>query len=260
MAILSKFPKNRPVILDGAMGTALQSMGLPLGVFSATCNHTHPEWVHQVHQKYLTAGADIIFTNTFGVFPQNFSNWKSITTVGISLAREATKKGDGLVAGCLGPLGILSLAEENYVQQVSLMLEQGVDMLVLETMVDAQEAKLATSIVRQLSSQIPLMVLVHVDESACLPDGTSPALLARHLVEEGADILGVNCSTSLLAASKAILAIQKEVKAPLALKPARHKNDFSQELCRIGKSISLIGGCCHSTPEDIKYLHENHPT
>ena len=264
---------NKITLLDGAMGTELQSAGLPQGQLSATWNLEQPEAVIKVHQDYLKAGSQIIFTNTFGVCdPQ-------LIRAGVELAKYAItppsplgspplslRGGRGELiqfAASIGPLDSSKLSDaeitRHYFQLISLFLDEGVDMIVLETMINRRETLLATESAFKLSSgKTPLMVLMHVNEKARLPDGTEPGLLAQELEGQGASILGINCSLTYNAVHQALKSIQTHASCELAVKPAKMGHDFKGWLHQFRPLVSYIGGCCGTTPEDISLCNALH--
>ena len=150
--------KNRVLICDGAYGTMLHQMGLPDNVPPEQWNLTNRKRVQDLHAKYISAGADIITTNTFGANTIRLENYKlhnrlqQIIKMGVKAALEAKKKSGKkvLVAGSIGPTGIfmhpfgeLTFDEvfAIYSQVVKIFNGTGIDLLMIETMTDIQELK-----------------------------------------------------------------------------------------------------------------------
>lgn len=103
--------KNKFVFLDGAMGTELQARGLKLGGVPEILNFTHSEWIEDIHKTYISAGANIIYTNTFGAnrykLEETDKTTEEVITEAIKIAKSACKGTDTLVALDIGPIGQL---------------------------------------------------------------------------------------------------------------------------------------------------------
>ena len=146
---------NKPLILDGAMGTMLQAAGLPVGELPELWNLTHPEEVTAIQRSYIEAGSGVLYTNTFGANRYKTAGCghtaAEICAAGVRCARSAGKK-DTLVALDIGPigrmlepLGDLSFddAYETFREMVVAGEEAGADLVVIETMSDLYEVKAA---------------------------------------------------------------------------------------------------------------------
>src|SRR5579863_4332046 len=146
--------EKRIIVCDGAMGTMLYAKGIPLSRCYDELNLTQPQLVKDVHLAYQKAGAEILETNTFGANrfrlekPGLTEKVREINLAGARLAREIA--GDDLyVAGAVGPLGVrlepLGLtshddARSAFREQIAALLEGGVDLIVIETMLELNEA------------------------------------------------------------------------------------------------------------------------
>lgn len=212
--------RSRRVFFDGGTGTLLQSMGLEPGEAPETWNLTHPEQVKALHRAYLEAGCDIIKTNTFGVNPAKYPNYRELISAGIALAREAAEEaeaagfGKKYVAFDMGPTGKLlePLGDLPFETAVSLFASNvraavestdrqntsdlpilPVDLILIETMNDAYETKAAVLAAKETCS-LPVMVTNVYDESGKLMTGASPEAMIALLEGLGVDALGMNCS------------------------------------------------------------------
>src|SRR5713226_4481357 len=161
--ILQRLEK-RPLVCDGAMGTMLYSKGIALSRCYDELNLTMPQVVKEVHLAYLKAGAEVIETNTFGANRFRLGKFdrqdkvREINLAGARLAREVA--GDDLyVAGSVGPLGLrleplgstsLDEARQAFREQIAALVEGGVDLIVVETMVDLNEAHQALLAAREV--------------------------------------------------------------------------------------------------------------
>ncbi|RPJ03976.1 MAG: 5-methyltetrahydrofolate--homocysteine methyltransferase, partial [Spirochaetaceae bacterium] len=187
--ILSQLEK-RVLILDGAMGTELVKRGMPTGVCPETWCIANPEVVSGVYSDYAESGSDIIYTATFGGNYCKLGLYNEKDVVGINrrlaqIARESTDKTAGnktLVAGDIAPFGkfVAPFGEVSFEEavkysklQIQGLLEGGVDMLVIETMMDIQEARAALIAARE-SCDLFVMVTMTFDETGHTLNGTDP--------------------------------------------------------------------------------------
>ena len=198
---------KRPVVCDGAMGTMLYAKGIPLSRCYDELNAAMPQLVKEVHLAYVKAGAEVIETNTFGANKFRLEKFglgekvRELNLAGARLAREVA--GDDLyVAGAVGPLGIrleplgltsLEEARAAFREQIAVLVEGGVDLIMIETMMDLNEAHQALLAAREVG-QFPVIVQMTVQDDGSTPTGTLPEDFARALDEWGADLIGVNCS------------------------------------------------------------------
>ena len=148
MQISDLFSKKQFIILDGAMGTMLQKLGLPPGARPELLALTDPDLLRRVHREYLEAGAHVIYANTFGASPHKLegsgSTPEQLIPAALKLAREEAGKLGALTALDIGPLGELlepagTLAFEEAVGQFARMIKAGrdlADLVVVETMTD----------------------------------------------------------------------------------------------------------------------------
>ena len=157
-----------------------------------------------------------------------------INAAGVRLARQAVERlkekqaGEAWVGGSVGPLGVrleplgktgLDEARAAFAEQISVLAENGVDLLIIETMPALNEAREALEAAKAVAPDLPVLVMVTVDdESECL-DGSSPAQAAALLTEWGADAVGVNCSTGPATVLTAIEAMRPATTLPLAAMP-----------------------------------------
>jgi homocysteine S-methyltransferase len=281
---------NRPILADGAMGTVLYARGVFINRCYDELNLTDPGLILSIHEEYLQAGAELIETNTFGANRFRLArhglagNVAQINAAGVKLARQAVdhlrekQAGEAWVAGSVGPLGVrleplgktgLDEAREAFIEQIRALAEAGVDMLSIETMPALNEAREALAAAREVAPDLPVLVMVTVDdESNCL-DGSSPAQAAALLTEWGADAIGVNCSTGPATVLTAIEAMRAATALPLAAMPnaglpraVEGRNiylcspEYMAEFARnaITAGAQIVGGCCGTTPNHIRAM------
>ncbi len=280
-ARLAALLKKRILILDGAMGTELQKRGMPSGVCPETWGLEHPEIVRAVHAAYGQAGSDIVYTNTFGANRLKLAEFGLADVRGINrrlaeLAREAVGK-DVLVAGDIGPTGQfvepfgplgLDEAVAIFREQAEGLLEGGVDLFAVETMMDIQEARAALLAIRELGDPFVIVTMTFEREGRTL-GGTDPLSALVTLQSLGAGAFGCNCSTGPDAMVEILAAIKPQAAVPLVAKPnagmprlAGRKTVYDMTADSFGAfgkafaaaGVNLLGGCCGTTPDHIRAL------
>jgi homocysteine S-methyltransferase len=281
---------SRPILADGAMGTVLYARGVFINRCYDELNLSDPGLILSIHEEYLKAGAEILETNTFGANSFRLARHglagkvAEINTAGVNLARQAVahlkekQGGEAWVAGSVGPLGVrleplgktgLDEARAAFAEQIKALAEAGVDMLILETMPALNEAREALAAARETAPELPVLVMVTVDdESNCL-DGASPSQAAALLTEWGAGAIGVNCSTGPATVLTAIEAMRAATTLPLAAMPnagmPRAVEGRNIYLCSpeymasfarkaIAAGAQFVGGCCGTTPNHIRAM------
>jgi homocysteine S-methyltransferase len=272
------------------MGTSLYAHGIYINRCYDELNLSQPELVRSIHEEYLQAGAEIIETNTFGANSFRLRRYglqdkvAEINTAGVRIARAAVaqlaeKQGtQAWVAGSIGPLGVrleplgktgLDEARAAFAEQVSGLVADGSDLLIIETMPALNEAEQALLAVREVAPDIPVIVMVTVDEEARCLDGTSPEIAAARLTAWGADAVGVNCSTGPATVLTAIEGMAAETSLPLAAMPnagmpraiegrniylcsPEYMASFARKFHKAG--VQFLGGCCGTTPNHIRAM------
>ena len=281
---------ERPVLADGAMGTVLYGRGIFINRCYDELNVSDPNLILSVHEEYLQAGAEILETNTFGANRFRLGRHGlgakvgEINAAGVRLAREAVEHlrekqaGTAWVAGSVGPLGVrleplgktgLEEARAAFAEQIRALAAGGVDLLSIETMPALDEAREALLAARETAPELPVIVMVTVDdESRCL-DGSSPENAAALLTEWGASAIGVNCSTGPSSVLTALEAMRSATILPLAAMPnagmPRAVEGRNIYLCSpeymasfarkaIAAGAQIVGGCCGTTPNHIRAM------
>ena len=264
-----------PVILDGGMGTMLQSKGLAMGEYPELAALEHPGWLLDIHRSYVEAGAQILCANTFGANREKLSRMgrtpEEVIPPSIRIAREAA--GDkALVALDLGPSGQLleptglmkfEDAVELFKEVVRAGAEAGADLVMIETMTDLQEARAALLAVKETCG-LPVMVTMTYEERGRTFLGCDPASAALTLEGMGADAIGVNCSLGPREMPPLVEELTKWSDLPIAIKPNAGLPDpggagyditaeeFAQSMAQLTElGVKLYGGCCGTTPEYI---------
>ena len=275
--------EKRALVCDGAMGTMLYSKGVPYSRCFDELNLTMPHVVKEVHLSYAKAGAEVLESNTFGANRYRLANYdlsakvREINLAGVRLAREIA--GDDLyVAGAVGPLGVpleplgpTSLAEacQAFREQIAALAEGGVDLIIIETMVDVNEARQALEAARDVAPQLPVVVQMTVQEDGTTPTGAQPEEFARQVDSAGADLIGLNCSVGPAGVLETLERVAKVTARKLAAQPnagmprmvdgrtlylssPEYMASFAPRFITMG--VRLLGGCCGTTPEHIQAI------
>lgn len=274
---------SRLIILDGATGTRLQALGMAGGVCPELWCLRNQDSIKAAHREYLEAGSEIIYTCTFGasqfkLFEYGDCNVREVNRDLARIARQAA--GDScLVAGDIGPTGRFiepfgdvgfEEAVQAFKEQVQGLLDGGVDLFVIETMVDIQEARAALIAVRELTDAFTMVTMTFEPTGRTL-NGTDPLSALITLQSLGADAVGCNCSTGPEEMLPLIRAIAPYARVPLVAKPnaglpvlengktvfpmsPEEFSGFAEEFTASG--VRFLGGCCGTTPEHIQALRE----
>ena len=272
-------------VFDGAVGTRFYDKGIYINRSYDELNLVQPDIVREVHAEYVKAGADIIETNTFGATRHKLQQYsienklREINITGAKLAREAAGE-DVFVAGAIGPLDLriepygptsFDEAKEMFAEQVSALLEGGVDLFVLETFSDLSEIQQAIKAVKELCD-LPIIaqMTIHTDGKTIF--GADAEIITQRLDQYGADVIGLNCGvgpTHILTALEKMRAVTtKRLSAqPNAGLPRdvqgrqfymcspEYMSKFAKRFIKAG--ATFIGGCCGTTPKHIKLISDS---
>ncbi len=282
MDIREYIKKNR-LILDGGMGTLLQEKGLLAGELPERWNTTHPEVIRQIHRDYFEAGSNVVNANTFGANSLKFSDeeLEVIIKAAIENARSAAASSNarqekwvaldiGPTGKMLAPYGDLDFedAVSIFAKTVKLGVKYGADLIYIETMSDSYETKAALLAAKE-SSKLPVFVSNAYSEGGKLMTGADPAVMVAMLEGMGADAIGVNCSLGPKALAPVVKEYLRLSSLPVILKPNAglpavvngktvyniSPKEFSEQVSALIKDgVSVVGGCCGTTPDYIKAL------
>ncbi|GAB4473060.1 MAG: bifunctional homocysteine S-methyltransferase/methylenetetrahydrofolate reductase [Anaerolineales bacterium] len=277
-----------PLLSDGAMGTQLHARGVNFDECFDALNLTNPDVVVQIHTDYLLAGSDLLQTNTFGANRYKLGlhgfekDLKRINQQGVELARQAARSVAKKIylLGDIGPLGIRlapfgrvqpEQARQAFREQIEVLLEAGVDGIILETFSDLYEIKEAIQAAKELCD-LPLIASMTFTRDDVTLLGDTPAQVARDLFESGVDVIGVNCSGGpaqvwrILRQMGQALAAKHHLLPPFSAMPnagwpeqvggrimypanADYFGEYALAFCENG--ARLVGGCCGTTPAHI---------
>ncbi len=269
-------------VFDGAVGTRFYDKGVYINRSYDELNLTQPDLVREVHEEYVKAGADIIETNTFGATRFRLQQYslenklREINIAGVKLAREAAGE-DVFVAGAIGPLDLriepygptsFDEAKEMFSEQVSALLEGGVDLFVLETFSDLSEIQQAIKAVKE-HCDLPIFAQMTIQTDGKTIFGADPEVFTQRLDEWGADVIGLNCGvgpTHILTALEKMrefttkkLSAQPNAGLPrdvqgrqFYMSSPEYMSKFAKRFIKAG--AKFVGGCCGTTPQHTKLM------
>ena len=271
--------KDEILVFDGAMGTELPSN---LGKCPEELNLIHPEVVAKVHSSYVEAGADVITTNTFGgnrlKLKENglADRLEEINAQGIEIAKEVAGE-KAFIAASVGPTGKLlePLGEftfdqfyDVYREQIKALAKAGADIIILETMLDIQEAKIALLAVKE-NCNLPVICSLTFTEEGRMVTGSDPLIAATILEPLKPDVLGANCSLGPKGLMKVMREFASLTDLPLIVEPnaglprmvqgktvysatPNYMAKYALEFVALG--VNIVGSCCGSGPEHTKAI------
>ena len=246
-------------------------------------NLKNPKTVERIHREYIDAGAEIIETNTFSANRFRLAQFhledriKEINHAAVEIARRAARD-DVYVAGSVGPTGKLlepigkiklSQARDAFKEQIELLLERGIDLLILETFVSLHELDEAISAAKGLTT-IPIVAQKAFPEDGSILAGSFPLEVVEHLLDRGVDVIGANCTVGpqrmfsiirTMYKDGVILSAQPAAGIP-TLQDGRsvyhttpdYLAAYARELVQAG--VTMIGACCGSTPAHIRAIRK----
>jgi 5-methyltetrahydrofolate--homocysteine methyltransferase len=285
--IIQEIKKGRVLVSDGAWGTFLQKKGLKPGECPEEWNISRPDDVFEIAQSYVNAGADMIETNSFGGSYFKLKNYGFETRVfeinkaAAEISRKAAGS-DRFVLGSIGPTGKLLMMEEvtedelyNAFKEQSIALEAGgADAIVIETMTDLEEARIAVKAAKENTSSEVICTMTFdkiIGGEYRTMMGISPTEMTEALVEAGAEVIGANCGNGIAD----MIGIVKEIRQANAFVPIlihanagmphyhdgettfpESPNDMAARVKEIVEAgANIIGGCCGTTPDHICEVH-----
>jgi homocysteine S-methyltransferase len=280
---LAEYLNEKVVLGDGALGTFFFEKGVDFAKNIDWLNISDPDLVYSVHEEYIRAGSELIETNTFGA--NHFKMLKvgrehsvrEINLRGTELARKAAGN-EIFVAGSIGPTGIkfpleiddveANSVKEAFAEQMTALLEGGVDVFILETFTYLEELLLAIETAKGITSDILIIAQMVYPFEGKTAIGLDALACGKALATAGAAVVGTNCGRgvkAMLSAVKRLSPLKNEVflsAFPNAGLPEiiEHRTVYStpptymaekvSEMVKLG--VRLIGGCCGTTPDHIR--------
>ena len=284
-ALLKELLARAPLITDGALGTQLQARGLTTGECPDAWNLSHPDRVEEVARAYVEAGSDIILTNTFranrlALEAYGLANQvEGINRAGVELACRAAA-GRAKVFASIGPSGKMlvmgDVSEEDlrraFSEQVRVLAKAGADGIIIETLTDLAEAKLAVAAARDTGLPVAAsMVFDSGKEKDRTMTGVTPEQAATELAAAGADIIGANCGLGIAGYVPICQRLHAATDRPIWIKPnaglpemvegrvvyQTTPQEFAASVpALLEAGASFVGGCCGTAPEFIRAIKE----
>ncbi len=282
-ALIEELISKGVVLTDGAWGTELQARGLVLGTLPDTWNIEHPERVEEVPRAYVEAGSQVVLTNTFQANRLTLAKYPNspdvgeINRAGVEISKRAAA-GRAKVFASMGPSGkflnMKNVTEEElsdaFVEQAQALAGAGADAIVIETMMDLVEIKLALAAAR--ATGLPVVACMVYDAGKNKDRtmmGVSPEQAAKELTDAGADVIGANCGIGIEAYVPICAALSSATDLPIWIKAnaGLPVMEGSQVVYRttpeefaghlpplLDAGARFVGGCCGTGPAFIAAL------
>ena len=277
--LLERLNAGEIFVVDGATGTNLQKMGLPLGAAAERWVLENPVAIQKLNEAFIDAGSEILLTCTFGGTPLRLKasgledEVEAINRKAVQITRGAVGKREIWVGGSIGPIGEMLVplgtvtveeAEAAFETQARLLVEGGVDLIVIETQFALNEASAAVRGVRKVTDDLPLVCSFSFDRGTRTMMGAKPEDAADAMAPLDVDVLGINCGRSLAENLQALRQLREETDKPIWFKPNAGMPDIDEDGNPIysvgpremGAQVSqwidagaqMIGGCCGTSP------------
>jgi methionine synthase / methylenetetrahydrofolate reductase(NADPH) len=274
---------ERVLLADGAMGTEIYRRGVFINRCYDELNLSRPDLIEEIHSDYVGAGADLVTTNTYGATRVRLAKhgledrMEEINREGVRLARAAAGS-DGFVGGSMGPLphlirpaGPLSgaSAREAYEEQANLLVDAGVDVILLETFRQLGMLEEAVMAVRAVDPNVPIVASFAFKPQRHYFVGPNPEEVVRRIGTLGIDVLGTNCVNGPAVMLELVERMEAAAGIPLAAMPNAGtpemvdgrslylaSPEYMAEYARrfVQNGVRLVGGCCGTTPRMIKEM------
>lgn len=276
---------GHPVYLDGGVGTNMMKAGMPMGVCPEKWMVDNPEPIRKLQHEYMEAGSNIVLVPSFAANRIKLSEYgleDQVGEINRTLAENTRKATEGkcLVAGDitmtgqqLSPIGELDFEDlvTVYKEQAQALIEGGIDVFFIETMMSLQETRAALIAVKELAYDIPAITSLTYNEDGKTLYGSSPSNAIVVLQSLGADAVGLNCSTGPDKMAPLIEEMRRYATVPIIAKPnaglpelidentvyKMTPDEFAADMEVLVKAGAvIIGGCCGTTPAHIKAMVE----
>ena len=275
--------KENPLLFDGAMGTMLMKAGQGSVKTPILLNLDEQDLVTDIHRQYYDTGADVVITNTFGGSPIKLEadglekQMDELNREAVRLTRQACPEGK-FVAGDIGPSGKMMQPlgevtpeemQENFFAQAEVLIDAGVDLIIIETMYALEEALAAVQGVRKAGDILLLASITYTKtkNGYFTVMGEDVSRCVSELEQAGADMMGANCTLNstdtieltgeLRSATDRPLLIQPNAGKPVVSKGVTYYEqtpaEFAEDAAKIrAAGADMIGGCCGTTPDFIE--------
>jgi len=270
--------EEQVLLCDGAMGTMLYLKGVFVNRCFDELNFTEPRLIVDIHKEYINAGAEVIETNTFGSNRYKLEKFgleqraSEINRLAVEHARAAAGGRSIFVLGSVGPLGRPIVqdkgitpvqAHDAFGDQVSVLVEAGVDGIIFETISHLGEMAIALEAAREVDPEIPIVgQFAFADENSILA-GASMQEAVNVLEEKGADVVGANCAIGPRTILDVITRMVALTDRPVSVMPNAGSPEYVDGRLFyfatpdyfgvyakrfIDAGARLVGGCCGTTP------------
>jgi homocysteine S-methyltransferase len=282
-AVILERLRDGVLVADGAMGTQIYERGVFINRCFDELSLSAPAMIRDIHASYVAAGAELLETNTFGANRARLLGHglehrvAEINRAAVQLAREAAD-GRVWVGGSMGPIGVAGQVAGGYTpddvraifaEQAAVLLESGVDALVVETIPSLMEMEAALEAIRNLDGDVPVVAMMSFTEEGLTQSGERPEVVALRLAEAGADVVGANCSVGprpmldcvarmhdgpeLLLAAMPNAGLPQSVEGRLIyMAGPEYFGKYAKRFVQAG--VRLLGGCCGTTPEHVRAM------
>jgi 5-methyltetrahydrofolate--homocysteine methyltransferase len=286
--LIQRLTEAGPVVTDGAWGTQLQWRGLAPGESPDSWNLSFPERVEEVARAYVEAGSQVILTNTFGANRIRLAEQgldgkvREINYAGVEISHLAAE-GRAMVFASIGPTGKLmangdvtaNMLRDVFEEQSEALAAVGADALVIETMGDLEEAKIA--VVAARTTGLPVVACMVFDfgrQKDRTMMGNTPEEAAQVLIEAGADVIGANCGQGIAGFAAICRRLRATTDQPIWLKPnaglpqfvdgraeyLTAPEEFASNIPELlASGANFIGGCCGTSPTFIRAVKASIP-
>jgi methionine synthase I (cobalamin-dependent) len=282
-ALCKQKNKILPLIADGAMGTMLLDKGISLENNLTKLNLTQADLIRSIHREYVDAGADLLYTHTFlanHLSLTSFSDEKLLEDINVQAVINAQKAATEttLIAGNLGGIYTASHLQRPaiesivvaYEQQAKILINAGVDLIIVETLSNIEELKAALNL-QPLTRKFnkPLLISITPQDNGNLLDNTSRDTWLSLVIKNKPQAIGLNCFYQPHKPEQLTKHIHEQTKLPMFLKlnagnPIKKQGLWTypvspKEFCKVFQNLLetpfvTIGGCCGTTPQYIKAL------
>ena len=284
--LIESLVKNGPAVTDGSWGTQMQKRGLKRGHNPDSWNLSHADQVREVAEQYVNAGSQIILTNTFGASRLSLANFElaektvAINMAGVRISREAAADRAHVFAS-IGPTGRMLVTQETTAEELQNVFEEqanaqaqaGADGIIIETMIDIEEARIAAIAAKQTG--LPVIVSMVYDSGEDKDRtmmGNSPEEVVAEISEFGVDGFGANCGQGIEAFLPICRRLRQATDLPIWIKPnaglpevvddggvvfrttAQEFVQYVPDLIKAG--ANFIGGCCGTDQEFVKTIRQ----
>ena len=283
--LIKSLIEDGPVVTDGSWGTQMQKRGLKRGECPDSWNLSHPDRVLEVARMYVEAGSRIILTNTFGGSRLALKKFKlddkavKINAAGVEISKKAA--GDrACVFASIGPTGLMLVTRETteaemqatFEEQAAAQAEAGADGIIIETMIDVNEARIAATAAKQTG--LPVIVSMVYDSGENKDRtmmGNSPEDVLAELQDTGIDGIGANCGQGIEAFLPICTRLRQSTDLPIWMKPnaglpeivddktvfRTTAKEFVEHIPGlIDAGANFIGGCCGTDQVFVAAIRE----